>query len=397
MDVLFLAHRAPFPPDKGDRLRAFHVLERLRQLGPVDLVAQTDSAEDAERARPGLLPLCREVHLVPRRRARALCRVGGALLSGGSLTLAWHHDVRVTRRLAQLCSQHDYGLVWGFSSGTGAWWRSARARHRAFDLCDLDALKWEALGRRERGPRGWLYRAESRRLLPQELALAAEADLVLLSTAGEAADLTARGGRPRRLAVLSNGTPWQASLNLPAASRAEAVFGFLGQMDYEPNVEAAVELARAVLPRVVAAVPGARLRILGRRPSAEVRALAVPGAVEVSGEVADVPAELGRLAVFAAPLQTGRGLANKIVEALAAGRPTVISPWAARALTGQPGRDYLVAEGAEATAAAIAGLLRDPQRRDALGQAGRAYVRAAHDWDTVLSGLMAELRQVVHA
>jgi polysaccharide biosynthesis protein PslH len=394
--VLFLAHRAPFPPDKGDRLRAWRHLQRLAALGPVDLVALADDERDADAARAGLAPVCRELHVLPRRRARALLGVGGALLGGGSLSAAWHADARLARALAGLHERHRYDLLWAFSSGTWPWWRRCRATRRIVDLCDLDALKWEALARRG-GPRAALWRLEARRLLPLELRLAEEADLVLLITPQEGQDLAARGGRPRRLELLTNGVDARAFEGLAPPSAAGPVFAFLGQMDYPPNVAAAVHLARDELPRVRRRVPEARLVVLGRSPAPEVAALARAGEVEVTGAIASVPAALERVAVFAAPLDEGRGLPNKVLEALAAGRPVVVSSWAARALTGQPGRDYLVADGADARAEAIAGLLLEPARRDALGAAGRAHVLRAHDWDEVLARLERLVRETVRA
>ncbi len=396
MDVLFLAHRAPFPPDKGDRLRAYRHLQTLARLGPVDLVAPADSEAEAAAALPGLRELCREVHVFPRNKPAALARVGWGLVSGGPLTVAWLSDARVAHTLEALQARHDYGLVWAFSSGTGPWWRSARARRRIMDLCDLDALKWEALARSGHGPRAWVYRLEAERLLPLEVALGDEADLVLVSTEQEAADLREHG-TPRRLEVLTNGTPWEAFTSLAPPSAAGPVMGFLGQMDYPPNVAAAVHLAREVLPVVRRTVPGARLRIMGRAPSAEVRALAEPGAVEVTGEVGDLAEALASIAVFVAPLDTGRGIPNKILEAMAAGRATIVSGWSGKALSGEPGRHYLVADGAAERAAAVAELLADPARTDALGQQGNAYVRARHDWGDVLDHLEGLVREVVGA
>lgn len=395
METLFLAHRAPYPPDKGDRLRAWRHVERLARMGPVDLVAPADDERAARRAREGLAGTCREVHVVTRRRAAALARVGAALLAGDSLTVAWLRDARIERVLASLGARRAYDLCWAFSSGTGPWWRAARARRRVVDLCDLDALKWDALARTARGPRALVYRAEARRLLPLELALAEEADLTFVSTRQEADDLTART-RPGRLELLTNGTPWRDFDGLEPPSRAGPVIGFLGQMDYPPNVDAARHLAREVLPAVRGRVPDARLRIMGRAPTARVRALASP-AVEVTGEVDSIPRALAAVRVFVAPLDQGRGLPNKIIEAMAAGRAVVVSSWSSRALVGVPGRDYEIADGAAGRARLVAALLADAERCDALGRAGRAYVRAEHDWDAVLDGMAASIRALVDA
>jgi glycosyltransferase involved in cell wall biosynthesis len=160
-------------------------------------------------------------------------------------------------------------------------------------------------------------------------------------------------------------------------------------------VRAAVHLAREVLPKVRLRVPEARLHLIGRRPAPAVRRLAEPGRVEVTGEVASVAGELARVRVFVAPLEVGRGIPNKILEALAAGRATVVSSWSARALSGEPGRHYLVADGVDERAAAVGDLLADPPRCDALGAAGRDYVAREHDWDGVLRRLSALVADVM--
>ncbi len=167
------------------------------------------------------------------------------------------------------------------------------------------------------------------------------------------------------------------------------MIGFLGQMDYPPNVAAVTHLALQVLPAVRRDVPDACLRIMGRAPSPAVLALADDPAVVVTGAVDSIPEALARVAVFCAPLDRGRGIPNKILEAMAAGRATVVSSWSARALAGEPGRDYLVADGVVERARVLAELLSHPDRCDELGAAGRDYVRREHDWEAVLDRLAA--------
>jgi len=396
VDVLFVAHRAPFPPNKGDRQRAWHNLRGLARLGPVDVVAEADDEQAAQVAREGLAELCREVHVFPRRLGPTLVRVGCAALSGGSLTEAWHGSPRVERCLADLESRHDYGLCWAFSSGTGPWLLRRGIATRIMDLCDVDALKWQALARDEPWPMSWIHGLEARRLLPREVRLSELADLTLVSSQQEADDLNSRGN-PRRVEVLTQGTAWKEVADLPPPSEVGDVVGFLGQMDYPPNVSAVTHLAREVLPQVRETVPSARLRIMGRAPTAAVLDLAQPGVVDVTGEFDSISAELSQVAVFCAVLDQGRGLPNKMLEAMAAGRATLVSSWLARALSGEPGTDYLVADGVEDRARAIVELLTNPDRCDALAAAGQAYIRREHDWERVLDRLECLVREIAFA
>ena len=387
--LLYLAHRAPFPPDKGDRIRGYRHLTRLARLGDVDLVAMADSAAEAETARKGLAPLCRHVEVIPRRMVSALVQVGMHLMTGKSLSTAWFDDLRVRAALVRLKAKGRYDLAFAFSSGIGPWLDRIEADREVVDLCDLDAFKWRALAG-DGGPMAPVYALEARRLLPVERQLGERADLSFLSTPNEAEDLTLVAA-PHNLNVLTNGVPWRDFLHLASPSETPPVVAFLGQMDYPPNVLASEHLAREVMPLVRKTVPDAVLKIIGRAPTRAVQRLEQDGRVEVTGAVESVPKALSDVRVFCAPLDRGRGIPNKILDALAAGRATVISSWSAKALCGKPGTDYLVADGAEARAEAIAALLNDPLRADALGAAGQAYVRQHHDWDRVLDQLEAAL------
>lgn len=391
--LLYLAHRAPFPPDKGDRIRGYRHLTRLARLGEVDLVAMADSPAEADIARKGLAPLCRYVEVIPRRKFSALLQVGVHLLTGKSLSTAWFDDVRVRAALARLRAGGRYDLAFAFSSGIGPWLRRIEADREVVDLCDLDALKWRALAG-DGGPMAPVYALEAKRLLPIERQLGERADLSFLSTPNEAEDLIAVSA-PLNLNVLTNGVPWGDFSHLPPPSEAPPVVGFLGQMDYPPNVLASAHLAHEVMPLVRQAAPDAVLKIIGRAPTKAVRRLEDEGKVEVTGAVESVPAALTDVRVFCAPLDRGRGIPNKILDALAAGRATVVSSWSAKALSGRPGEDYLVADGPEARAEAITALLNDAARADALGAAGQAYVRRHHDWDRVLDQLEASLADLL--
>jgi glycosyltransferase involved in cell wall biosynthesis len=115
-----------------------------------------------------------------------------------------------------------------------------------------------------------------------------------------------------------------------------------------------------------------------------VRALA-GDAVAVSGTVPDVRPYLQHAAVVVAPLRLARGLQNKILEAMAMGRPVVAAQECSEALTAEPGRELISAADAETFVQAVDGLLRDPQRAAAVGSAGRQHVLRHYSWDAHLA------------
>jgi len=177
---------------------------------------------------------------------------------------------------------------------------------------------------------------------------------------------------------------------------------FSGKMSYHANVTAALYLAHEIMPRVWARHPATRLQIVGKDPPTQIRALATrasgaasidaagqaqPGHIEVTGTVPDLPPYLQQATVAAAPLLYGAGIQHKVLEAMACGAPVVTTEQAAGGMQARPGRDLLVAGDTEAFAAAIVRLLDHPEERDALGNAGRAYVERHHSWLAVIDQL----------
>jgi glycosyltransferase involved in cell wall biosynthesis len=161
-------------------------------------------------------------------------------------------------------------------------------------------------------------------------------------------------------------------------------------MDYRPNVDGVCRFASDVLPAIRARHADARFAIVGRSPTAAVRRLAALPGVIVTGEVADVRPWLAAAAVVVVPLAIARGIQNKLLEAMAMGRPVVASPAGFAGIDARPGRDLLVADSAD-QAEAIIGLLGDASRAAAIGQAARTQIVARYAWDAVLAPLPALL------
>ena len=164
-------------------------------------------------------------------------------------------------------------------------------------------------------------------------------------------------------------------------------------MSYAPNVSAAEFLAHEVFPRVRRHRPDARLAIVGRTPSARVRALADAPGIEVPGEVPDLRVPLRGSRVFACPMTSGTGIKNKLLEAMACGLPCVATPLALQGLTAAPGEHVLVGETPEELSEQIVRVLADDDLAAALGAAAREYVCAAHDWSATARGYVRAWEQ----
>jgi glycosyltransferase involved in cell wall biosynthesis len=257
------------------------------------------------------------------------------------------------------------------------------------DLVDVLSRNLARRAAAEDGPLGRLLAREAARLRAFEAAVVESGAPCLVVSERERAALPV-GGDVR---VVPNGVdpalfPYREDGRPPA----RLVFG--GNLGYFPNVDAARWLARDILPRVQQSVPEAELRLVGARPARAVRALATAPRVSLAAAVPAMAPELAACTVAVVPLRAGSGLQNKILEAMAVGTPVVATGRATAGLELTSGEHLLVADDAEALAAAVIALLRDPGRARAMARAARGLVESRYRWEASAAGVEAAWRAV---
>jgi glycosyltransferase involved in cell wall biosynthesis len=164
---------------------------------------------------------------------------------------------------------------------------------------------------------------------------------------------------------------------------------FVGHLRVFHNVDAARYLVGEILPLIRRQVPDCTVQVVGANPALEVQALAQTPGVSVPGFVEDLNEALNQAEVFVAPLRFAAGVQNKVLEAMAAGRPVVTTGAIADGLGAVPGRDLLTGEDAQALAGEITRLLGDGQLQTALGQAGRQFVQEKYGWHYAVERMAA--------
>jgi sugar transferase (PEP-CTERM/EpsH1 system associated) len=385
LNVLFLSQRVPFPPNRGDKITTWRLVERLKRRHHVRIVAFAHDEGDRAAARELTARGFEVAVFPPTPRWRALPRLSGAT----PLTLA----VYGSRALQAEVDAHvrEMDVAYAYSSSMGAFFL-AHELPRVMHFAELDSDKWLQYAERTRFPFSWVYRREGRTLLEFERRLAHAVDENVFCTPLEQKIFEQRiPGAPA--CVVRNGV--DLAHYRPATVVPEpGLLVFVGVMNYYPNVEGVTWFAREVLPEVQRRVPGARLAIVGSHPTRAVRELARLPGIEVTGFVDDPRTYLARAAVSVAPLRIARGIQNKVLEAMAMGLAVVGTRSATQGVDGTPGRDYLVAESAAEQADAVCALLRDAERARALGRAARAFVEANYDWEKCLQPVDAILEKV---
>ncbi len=326
MNVLFLSHRLPYAPNRGDRVRAFHLLHELSRWAAVNIVSLAHDDDEAARG-PELSGVARRVAIARVPRVRNLVRAALALPTSIPTTHAMLDSPNLGPMTDALVAESRPDVVFCFCTGIAPLiFRPSLAKIPVvLDMVDVDSEKWAALAASSSMPRSWVYAREARVLRAfEERAVRRAASTLVVNERERTALLAQNSGA--RLQVVENGVDVETLRPAQDPSR-DPVVVFCGVMNYEPNVDAVLWFANDVWPRVLKAHPEARFKIVGASPSSAVRALAGGSRqIEVTGSVADVRPHLWGAAVSVAPIKTSRGIQNKVLEALAAGLPTVVTP-----------------------------------------------------------------------
>jgi sugar transferase (PEP-CTERM/EpsH1 system associated) len=389
--LLFLAHRIPYPPNKGDKIRSWHLLAHLTRRYHVHLGCFIDDPQDWQYT-DKLKQVCEDTHFARLHPLKARLRSLAALAGGRALTLDYYRDASLQAWVDGFKERHPRARVLVFSSAMAQYAAGMTGSRRVIDFVDVDSDKWRQYAANKRWPMSWLYRREGRELLRYEREVAGEFDASLFVSQAEA-------GLFRQLAPESAGktgffnngvdtayfSPRHTFAN-PFANphpADTAPIVFTGAMDYWPNVDAVQWLAREVLPAVRERHPEARFIIVGSRPAPEVRALASQPGVEVTGTVPDVRPYLAHAAIAVAPLRIARGIQNKVLEAMAMAKTVVVTPQALEGISARPGQELLLAQDAQQFIEALCKQLEQPDLR--LGIAARLKVETAYGWDSNLA------------
>ena len=381
MQLLYLAHRVPFPPNKGDKIRAFHELRALALRGhDVHLFAFADDPADLHR-HADLAKFCKSVTILPLTRIGAARGAFKALVAGQSLSVGYYEaaSMHAAVRTCMRDVRPQAAIV--FSSTMAQYVPEQLRGQTVVDLVDVDSAKWSEYATYHRFPKSMIYRVEGRRLQAYERSVLEDFPHVVLTSSREA-ELLAAGRATADIHALVNGV--DTDYFVPAALRMDGAseIVFVGAMDYFPNVDGVQWFADEVWPLLRG--KARRFTIVGSRPSKSVRALAGRDGIEVTGAVPDVRPYLQRASVVAVPLRIARGVQNKVLEAMAVATAVVATPPAVAAFENQETLPVHVASTAPEFAHALANLLADSQERRDLGNAARAYVIAHHRWETML-------------
>ena len=384
-ELLFLAHRIPYPPNKGDKIRSFNLLKYLARNYRVHLGAFIDTPHDWD-YRADVEALCGEVcllNLQPLRRRIASLK---GLVDGRPLTLPYYAHDEMQRWVDDIVTRRPLAAIVVFSSPMAQYVeRHDRAGlRRVVDFVDVDSDKWRQYTKSKSWPLSWLYGREGRTLLDYERKIAAGFDATVFVSDDEAALFQRLAPETSgRVSAVHNGvdtdyfSPLRDYTNpYPPSSQ---VLVFTGAMDYWANVDAVRWFAEDIFPGIRAQIPTAEFFIVGARPSTDVTALDKLSGVTVTGAVHDIRPYIAHAGAAVAPMRIARGVQNKVLEAMAMGKPVLATPEAAAGITASLGVDLVVEADVAGLQAQAVRLLTEGNM--AMEQAARSCILRHYGWE----------------
>ena len=375
-EILFLAHRIPYPPDKGDKIRSWRLFSHLLEKYDVHLGCFIDDPDDWRHV-DYLRSRCKGAHFVKLNPLFARMKSAGGLLTGAPLSMPYYMDSSM-RQWVEKTRKKALAAEVVFSSSMAPYIeKPAGKRLRIVDLCDADSAKWSQYAETKSGPMAWVYAREGRLLSRAERDVIGWADAAFAISDSEAKTLA-----PSGVHWFGNGVdaeffdPQRKCNALPAP----ADIVFIGAMDYWANIDAARWFLENCFPAIRQARPETTIAIVGARPPESLLKLNGRNGVMVTDRVDDIRPWLSEAKVVAAPMRIARGVQNKVLEAMAMGKAIVATSDAAEGIEVDRQDEIVIADSPQRQSAEIVSLLQDHERRTALGVKAREKILSDYTW-----------------
>ncbi|MDE2008185.1 MAG: TIGR03087 family PEP-CTERM/XrtA system glycosyltransferase [Rhodospirillales bacterium] len=392
-DLLFISHRIPYPLNKGEKIRGYNLLRHLGRSYRVHLGCLID--DPADRAHVAhLREVCAEVEGFEIDKRRQKLKALARFRPGWPLMLEDYRHPGLQRWVTATLARTRMDVVYIYSAAMAPYALDAAAPARVLDMQDIDSEKWTRYAETAGWPMRAVWAREGRTLLAYERRAAMACDVTFFVSEPETRRFAELAPETRdRITWVENGVDLEGFSPAHAFDRPFAEPGphlvFTGNMDYWPNADAVAWFAAEVLPLLRRRPAPPEFHIVGANPGPDVRRLAALPGVRVTGRVPDVRPYVAHADVSVSPLRMARGIQNKVLEAMALGRPVVASPQAFEGVRAEASRDLLVADGAGPMAEAVAAVLDGAH--PGLGAAGRAAVERGYAWSATLKRLDAVL------
>ena len=388
-NLIFISHRMPWPLNKGEKIRAWNVIQHLAPAYDVHLGCVVE--DPADMAHVGRLEsVCATVGAFPIDKSRQKYRALLHARPGKPLMPDFYYSPALQRWVDATMARLPMDILYIYSVAMAPYVLDLPRRGKILDAQDIDSEKWAEYAKKSAYPMKAVWAREARTLLTYERRAAAACDYTFFVTESETkrfaelAPEAASRSKPVECGVDLDRFSPSATYESPFADAAVNIV-FTGNMDYWPNADAVIWFAQEIMPLLLERVPHGQFWAVGANPGPDVLALASLPGVQVTGRVEDVRPYVANASVIVCPLRIARGIQNKVLEGMATGKPVIASPPAFEGVRAQAGRDLLVADGPAAFVDAICEVLDG--KHPGLGAAARDAMVSGYAWSSVLAAM----------
>lgn len=385
-NLLLLVHRIPYPPNKGDKIRSYHLLKHLAKSYTVHLGTFIDDQNDLQYVET-VKQWCADSYFERLNPTMAKLASVTALLVNRPLSLDYYRSAAMQEWVSKTVDAHSITKIAVFSSVMAQFVEAYPKTRRVIDFVDIDSDKWLQYASKKVWAMSWLYQREGRTLLAYERKIASTCDASLFVSEAEAGLFKKLAPESAdKISFFNNGVDTdyfspEIEHDNPY-SPGDKVIVFTGAMDYWPNVDAVQWFVDEVFPEIRKMHQDTLFYIVGSRPSEQVMQLGNVTGVKVTGSVPDVRPYLAHGHVSVAPLRIARGIQNKVLEAMAMAKTVVVSPQALEGIDATSGTELLLAQDGKEFVSILSTILS--QKSTEMGIAARQKVVSRYNWDSNL-------------
>jgi sugar transferase (PEP-CTERM/EpsH1 system associated) len=398
VNILFLAHRIPYPPDKGDKIRSFNIIKHLAQKHEIFLGTVLEETSDRDYL-TGLKNYCKEICAADYLGKSKLIK---SILTNKPFSVSNFYDKKLQDYVDGALDNKNIGAVICFCSSMAEYVfntplfvkNKLSGIQLIMDYVDLDSDKWRQYSDYSLGYLKYIYNIENRRLFRYEMEINKVFNHSVFVSQREVETFRQLYPDLKDVHVISNGvdydyfSPEPTRNALPVEnSKTHPKIVFTGVMDYFANEEGVIWFCDKIFQQIRTEIPHAQFYIVGNRPTNTVWSLSELDGVTVTGYVEDIREYYWKADICAIPLRIARGLQNKVIEAMATGNAVVATSNASNGIICNKNEDIVVADGEEEFALEVIKLLRDGKRRKEMGLKAVENIRKNYSWKKNLNRL----------
>jgi len=379
--LFVIAPRFPYPIEKGDKLRLYHQIRYLSKRYKIYLVALSDIPVKEE-YRTHLEQFTEEIHVFRLYKLGIYWSVISRFFSGLPLQVLYFFNGRIKRKINKLHQRIKPDITFNQLIRTTEYSKNLEGV-KVLDYMDAFSTGMEKRLDNSSWPYSWVYRIEKKRLIRYERDVYSsfDAHTIISKQDKERLEDHVNGS----IEIIPNGVDTEFFRAVETEKKYDICF--VGNMGYRPNVIAAEYLVQEILPGILNKFPGIKIALAGTRPDPRVKKLAGNNVI-VTGWLEDIRQAYNESGIFVAPIFTGIGQQNKILEAMSMEIPCVCTSSVKEPIGGKDGVSVLVANDGSSFVDKIEVLLKDKKYARHLGAAGRQLVEENYSWEKQVNNLI---------